>query len=80
MAVYEEGDLLHTAVIPIGQMHITNDIAIGLRCCIDTAEKVKLKFGHCDPKAVSKDEEIDLSKIDPGEDRNHAAQLRGGNY
>lgn len=67
LAVYEEGDLLHTAVIPIGQMHVTNDVAIGLRCSIDTAEKVKLMFGHCDIKAVSKDEEVDLSKIDPGE-------------
>lgn len=68
IAVYEEGDLLHTAVIPIGQMHITNDIAIGLRCSIDTAEKVKLAFGHSDPKAVSKEEEIDLSKIDSSEE------------
>ncbi len=69
LAVYEEGDLLHTAVIPIGQMHVTNDIAIGLRCSIDTAEKVKLAFGHCDEKAVPKDEEIDLSKIDSAEEQ-----------
>lgn len=68
VAVYEEGDLLHTAVIPIGSMHVTNDIAIGLRCGIETAEKVKLAFGHCDSKAVGKDEEIDLSKIDSSEE------------
>lgn len=68
IAIYEEGDLLHTAVIPIGSMHITNDIAIGLRCSIETAEKVKLAFGHVDPKAIDKNEEIDLSKIDPSEE------------
>lgn len=68
MAVYEEGDLLHTQVLPVGCMHITNDIAIGLRCSIDTAEKVKLMYGHADPKAVSKIEDIDLSKIDAQED------------
>jgi len=68
LAVYEEGDLLHTAVIPIGSSHITNDIAIGLRCSIETAEKVKLLFGHADPKAVGKDEDIDLSKLDPSEE------------
>lgn len=67
LAVYEEGDLLHTAIIPIGQMYITNDIAIGLRCSIETAEKVKVMFGHANPKAVGKDEEIDLSKLDPSE-------------
>lgn len=68
LAVYEEGDLLHTHVLPVGQMHITNDVAIGLRCSIDTAEKVKLLFGHCDPKAVQKDEEINLAAIDPSEE------------
>ncbi len=80
LAVFEEGDLLHTAVIPIGQMHVTNDVAIGLRCSIDTAEKVKLMFGHCDPKAVAKDEEIDLSKIDSTETETTLRGLCGGNY
>jgi cell division protein FtsA len=69
VAVYEEGDLLHTAVLPLGSMHITNDIAIGLRCGIETAEKVKLAYGHSDPKAVEKTEEVDLSKFDPTEEQ-----------
>jgi cell division protein FtsA len=69
MAVYEEGDLIHTAVLPVGSQHITNDIAIGLRCSIETAEKVKLQFGHCDVKAITKGEEIDLSKIDATEEQ-----------
>ena len=68
LVVYEEGDVLHTQVLPIGCMHITNDIAIGLRCSIDTAEKVKLLFGQSDPKAVSKEDEIDLSKLDESEE------------
>ncbi len=68
LAVYEEGDLMHTVVLPIGSMHITNDIAIGLRCSIETAEKVKLLFGHSDPKAIDQDEEIDLSKLDKTEE------------
>ncbi|MCK5416313.1 cell division protein FtsA, partial [Candidatus Parcubacteria bacterium] len=49
LAVYEEGELLHTAVIPIGSEHITADIAIGLRCPIDLAEKIKLEFGDAVP-------------------------------
>ena len=69
LAVYEEGDLLHTAVLPIGSMHITNDIAIGLRCSIETAEKVKLLYGHRNPKAVDRNEEIDLSKLDTTEEQ-----------
>jgi cell division protein FtsA len=45
LAVFEEGDLLHTAVLSIGSEHITNDIAIGLRNSIDIAEAVKLNYG-----------------------------------
>jgi cell division protein FtsA len=44
MAVFEEGEVLHVASIPVGAAHITNDLAIGLRTDIDTAEEVKLKF------------------------------------
>ncbi|MCL5775144.1 MAG: cell division protein FtsA [Patescibacteria group bacterium] len=69
LAVFEESDLVHTVVLPVGSQHITNDIAIGLRCSIDTAERVKLEYGHSEPKMVSRDEEIDLSKIDPSEEQ-----------
>lgn len=69
LAIYEEGDLLHTAVLPLGGSHITNDIAIGLRCSVETAEKVKLQFGHTDPKAAGKSDEIDLFKLDKTEEQ-----------
>ncbi|MBI3256090.1 MAG: cell division protein FtsA, partial [Candidatus Andersenbacteria bacterium] len=45
MAVYEENRLLHTAVLPLGSSHITNDIAIGLRTSIDIAEAIKMEHG-----------------------------------
>ncbi|HYE59789.1 MAG TPA: cell division protein FtsA [Candidatus Kapabacteria bacterium] len=60
LAVYEEGDLLHTAIIPIGSEHITNDLAIGLRTSIDVAERVKLEWGHCDSDAFTKKDIVDL--------------------
>ena len=47
LAVFEEGDLIHFAVFPIGSANITNDIAIGLRTEIETAEKIKKQFGTC---------------------------------
>jgi len=67
VSVFEENNLLHTAIIPIGGMHVTNDIAIGLRSAIDTAEKVKLLFGHANPKDIPKTEEIDLASLDDQE-------------
>lgn len=75
LAVYEENNLIHTAIIPIGSMHITNDIAIGLRCTIDTAEKVKTLYGQASPQLVDKLAEIDMSKIDPEEEARIPQQL-----
>ncbi len=60
LAIFEEGDLLHTAILPIGSEHITNDIAIGLRTSIDIAEAVKLQYGDCISHLIAKREEIDL--------------------
>jgi len=68
MAVYEEGKLLHLNVLPIGSAHITNDIAIGLRTSIETAEKIKLAYGSCLPEEVNKKDTVDLSKIDEKEE------------
>ena len=51
VAVYEEGDLQHLAVIPVGGQNVTNDLAIGLRTDPEVAEVVKLahaRFGGKD--------------------------------
>lgn len=79
LMVFEEGDVLHTKVLPIGAGHITNDIAIGLRTSIDIAEKVKLEHGTCLVDEVEKREEVDLSQVDSSEDglvsRQHVAEI-----
>jgi cell division protein FtsA len=43
IAVIEDGEIQHVAVIPIGGTNITNDLAIGLKVDLDIAEKVKLQ-------------------------------------
>ncbi|OGJ51059.1 cell division protein FtsA [Candidatus Peregrinibacteria bacterium RIFOXYB2_FULL_32_7] len=65
IVVYEEGSILNFKVIPIGGENVTNDIAIGLRASIDTAEKIKIEFGTCNPSDVSQRETIDLSRLSP---------------
>jgi len=65
--VYEEGDLIHCGVLPIGSGHITNDIAIGLRTNINLAETIKIKYGYASPEKIDEKEEIDLSKYDKNE-------------
>ncbi len=63
LVVYEEGSILHSAIIPIGGSSVTNDIAIGLRTSIDTAEKIKIEYGSTDPSDINERETIDLSLI-----------------
>ncbi len=47
LAVFEEGNLLHLAVLPIGSANITNDIAIGLKIDVEVAERIKQEYGTC---------------------------------
>ncbi|HEU5187171.1 MAG TPA: cell division protein FtsA [Candidatus Saccharimonadales bacterium] len=42
LVVFEEGDLQHVAVLPVGSVNITNDLAIGLRTDLDVAEEIKI--------------------------------------
>lgn len=66
MVVYEEGDIIHMAVLPIGSAHITNDLALGLKTSIDIAEKIKIQYGQCISKGVSKKDIIDFSETGSG--------------
>lgn len=63
VCIFEEGTTLHTAVIPVGGENVTNDIAIGLRTSIDTAEKIKIEYGSCISTEVNDREVIDLSSF-----------------
>ncbi|MBN2085834.1 MAG: cell division protein FtsA [Anaerolineales bacterium] len=46
LALYHEGTVSHTAVLPVGGNHVTADIAHGLRMPAEVAESIKLAHGH----------------------------------
>lgn len=46
IAVFEDGFLRSTAVIPVGGEHITKDIAMVLKTSTEDAERIKIKYGH----------------------------------
>ena len=80
IAVFEENRLLQTATLPIGSMHITNDVAIGLRSSIDVAEKIKVELGTAIPDEVKKTQIINLKHMDEQEEeteipRRHVAEI-----
>ena len=68
IAIYEDGGILNSTVLPVGAGHITNDIAIGLRTSIDVAEKVKLEYGIALSGEVSKKDKVNLADIDSNEE------------
>ncbi|MEO6508499.1 MAG: cell division protein FtsA [Patescibacteria group bacterium] len=68
ICIYVEGALSHSVSIPVGAKHITNDIAVGLRVSLDSAEKIKLflsKYGNVPSHLKSKKayDQIDLSQL-----------------
>ncbi len=62
ICIYVEGALSHSSSIPIGARHITNDIAVGLRVSLDSAEKIKLMLGKVNAKKKP-GQSIDLGSL-----------------
>ena len=67
IVVFEEGDILHTAILPVGGDHITNDIAIALRTSLDVAERVKHEIGYAIADDVPKKEAASLAEFGSAE-------------
>lgn len=63
LAIFERGFLWHTAVMPIGGDHFTNDIAVGLRMPIPEAEKLKRRCGCALSALVGDDETMDVASV-----------------
>jgi len=80
IAVYEERNLIHTAVLPIGSEHITADIAIGLRCPINLAERIKREYGSAIADDFSEKDDIDISELVKEEEINDDINTISGKY
>lgn len=63
LTVFEEGDIIHSCILPVGSSHITSDIAIGLRSDIDLAERIKLEYGTALVSEINRKDNIDLAKV-----------------
>lgn len=66
VSVFKSGKLIYTGSVPLGGMHITNDIAVGLSTNIASAERIKTLNGHVLTAARDEQEIIDIPQI--GED------------
>src|ERR1043165_1900263 len=69
VAVFFEGSIRHTAIIPFGGSNVTNDIAIGLRTPIDKAEAIKIQHGCALASLVPAEETFTVSGVGGRADR-----------
>src|SRR3989344_4029661 len=71
VAVFIEGALSYSTEIPIGAKNVTNDLAIGLRVSLETAEKIKLALSQKLKSLKSKEEEdyIDIATFGADESK-----------
>ncbi len=80
ISVYVDGSVAHSSVLPIGARHITNDLAIGLRISLESAEKIKLFLSRpvrrtsMDDGEDRRSDEIDLSSLQLPEEMRKVSQ------
>jgi cell division protein FtsA len=60
IAVFERGAVVHTAILPIGGLHMTRDLVVALRVPQPAAELVKREYGHSIPSMIDEDEEVEV--------------------
>jgi cell division protein FtsA len=80
LCMFVDGSLSYSSSIPMGARNITNDIAVGLRVSLDSAEKIKLNLFEKlksktfqEEKNARKKEEIDISELNLPEGLTHVS-------
>jgi cell division protein FtsA len=64
LAVFDEGEVLYSNVLPVGSGHVTNDLAIGLRTSVDIAEKIKLKYVRAGSAKAASSEKFRIEELE----------------
>jgi len=63
LAIFVNGAIQHTSVIPLGGNHLTNDIAVGLRTPMQEAERIKIQYGSAQVQMLERDETIEVPSV-----------------
>lgn len=63
LSVHVEGGLYHTAVLPLGANHITNDLSMGLRISPEAAEALKRNHGYARERDVDPTEKVEVPSV-----------------
>lgn len=63
ISIYRDGSVIHTAVLPVGGIHMTRDLVVALRAPQPAVEQAKRDYGHVIPSLIDETEEIDLASF-----------------
>ncbi len=63
IAVFIDGAIRHTTVIPIGGDHLTNDLVVGLRTSAREADHLKKKYGACMVSLISPEDQVEVPSV-----------------
>lgn len=63
ISVFHEGTIIHTAAIPVGGHHFSNDLSIAFSIEFEDAERLKLEKGTCAPDASSMKEQVTIKPV-----------------
>jgi cell division protein FtsA len=66
LAIFVDGAVYHTAVLPVGGINVTNDVAIGLRTSLTLAEEIKVKHGTANLAEVQPEELLNVAVLGDG--------------
>lgn len=61
IAVFKDGSIYHTSIIPVAGYQVTSDLSIGLGLPFDIAEAMKKKYGNVSPDLITKTEDSTLN-------------------
>ncbi len=75
LLVYSGGVVRHTAALPVGGDHFTNDLAVGLRTPISEAEKVKREHAHAWRELLKEDRAIEIASMGDRPPRSVSARM-----
>lgn len=74
VAVFTEGAIKHTAVIPIAGDQVTNDIAVAMRTPTQYAEEIKIKYACALRQLANPDDTIEVPSVGDREPRRLSRQ------
>lgn len=63
LAIFSDGTICHSAVLPVGGQHITTDLQIGLRTSLADAEKIKVRYGAALVDMVKDTELVEVPSV-----------------